>query len=203
MNTTVIDTLRFADRLKEAGFEVPRAEGLARALGDELAEQMVTKRDLEDALHPIRADIKALDAKFEAKFDALETRFDAIDSRFESNDARFDANDKRFDSIDARFDANDKRFDSIDARFDANDKRFDSIDARFEALDTKIDSVHRELTGKFNILVSVMVLGFSLLAGLEGYSVVSTHLDKSGANSSDGQQALERSGPAFPSALAD
>ena len=165
MNTTVIDTLRFADRLKEAGFEARPAEGLARALGAELAEQMVTKRDLEDALRPIRADLQALDAKFEARFDALEPRLDAIDKRFESIDARFDAND---------------------ARFDANDERFD-------ALDTKIESVHRELTGKFNILVSVMVLGFSLLAGLEGYNVVSEHLDRSTANASDGQQqTLER-----------
>lgn len=170
MNTTVIDTLRFADRLKEAGFEARPAEGLARALGDELAEQMVTKRDLEDALRPIRADLQALDTKFEARFDALEPRFDAIDKRFESIDARFDANDKRFD-----------------------------------ALDTKIESVHRELTGKFNILVSVMALGFSLLAGLEGYNVVSEHLDRSGANRADGQQqTLERSaGPSSPPSLAD
>ena len=170
MNTTVIDTLRFADRLKEAGFEAPRAEGLARALGDELAEQMVTKRDLADALRPIRADIQTLDAKFEARFDALEPRFESIDARFDSNDARFDAND-----------------------------------ARFDALDTKIDSVHRELTGKFNILVSMMALGFSLLVGLEGYSLVSEHLDDSAANRSAGQQqaATRFPDPSPPPAKAD
>ena len=55
MNTTVIDTLRLADRLNEAGFERPQAEGMARALGDELMERMVTKSYLDDAIQPIHA----------------------------------------------------------------------------------------------------------------------------------------------------
>ena len=63
MNATVIDTLRFADRLKAAGFEAPHAEGMARALGDELAERMLTKSDLDEALRPIYARFDAIDAK--------------------------------------------------------------------------------------------------------------------------------------------
>ncbi len=141
MNATVIDTLRFADRLKAAGFEAPHAEGMARALGDELAERMLTKSDLDEALRPIYA------------------RFDAIDARFVG--------------IDGKFDAIDKKFDAIDARFEAIDKKFDAIDARFDAMDTKIDSLYRELSGKFNILVGVMALGFTLLVGLGGYNAVS------------------------------
>ena len=62
---------------------------------------------------------------------------------------------------------------AIDARFDAIDVRFDAIDARFDAMDTKIDSLYRELSGKFNILVGVMALGFTLLVGLGGYNAVS------------------------------
>ena len=127
MNATVIDTLRFADSLKAAGFEVPQAEGLARALGDELAERMLTRADLDDALRPING---------------------------------------KFDSIDARFE-------SIDARFESVDARFDGIDARLDAMDAKIDSVHRELSSKFNTLVGVMALGFTLLVGLGGYNAVS------------------------------
>ncbi len=148
MNATVIDTLRFADSLKAAGFEAPKAEGLARALGDELAERMLTKGDLDDALRPING------------------KFDSIDARFESIDARFESIDARFESIDARFDGVDARFDGIDARLDA-------MDARFDAMDTKIDSVHRELSGKFNTLVGTMALGFTLLVGLGGYNAVS------------------------------
>ena len=92
MNATVIDTLRFADRLKAAGFEAPRAEGLARALGDELAERIVTKSDLDEALRPIYA-----------RFDAIDAKFDAIDARFgsivASTDARFNALDAKIDSV--------------------------------------------------------------------------------------------------------
>ena len=99
MNATVIDTLRFADRLKAAGFEAPRAEGLARALGDELAERIVTKSDLDEALRPIYARFDAIDAKF----DAIDAKFDAIDARFgsivASTDARFNALDAKIDSV--------------------------------------------------------------------------------------------------------
>ena len=84
MNATVIDTLRFANRLKAAGFEAPRAEGMARALGDELADRMLTRSDLDEALGPVQANIRimeatveAMDTKFDAKFEALDTKFDA------------------------------------------------------------------------------------------------------------------------------
>ena len=148
MNATVIDTLRFADSLKAAGFEVPQAEGLARALGAELAERMLTKGDLEDALRPING-----------KFDSIDARFEGIDARFEGIEARFEGIEARFDGIDARLDAMDAKFDAMDAKFDA-----------------KIDSVHRELSGKFNTLVGVMALGFTLLVGLGGYNAVSPRL---------------------------
>ncbi len=165
MNAAVIDTLRLAVRLREAGFEAPRAEGMARALGDELAERMLTKNDLDAALRPIQAGIETMDAKFEAKFDGLEPRFDAID-------AKFDGLEPRFDAIDARFDLIDTRFDAMDAKFDA---KFDSTDA-------KIESVHRELSGKFNLLVGMMVLGFTLLVGLGGYNAFSPRFAHPAAN---------------------
>ena len=102
MNATVIDTLRFADRLKEAGFEAPHAEGMARALGDELAERMLTRNDLDKALRPIYA-----------RLDAMDARFDGIDGKFVGVDARFRAMDARFDAMDARFDAMDAKIDSV------------------------------------------------------------------------------------------
>ena len=176
MNATVIDTLRFADSLKAAGFEVPQAEGLARALGDELAERMLTKGDLEDALRPINGNFDNIDARF----DNIDARFESIDARFESIDARFDRIDARFEGIEAKFEGIDAKFEGIDARLESIDARFDSLDARFDAMDAKfdakIDSVHRELSGKFNTLVGVMALGFTLLVGLGGYNAVSPRL---------------------------
>ncbi len=75
MSQTLINTLRFADRLKEAGFVRTQAEALARVLGDELTEQL-----------PSKADFMALQAKFdglEAKFDGLEAKFDGLEAKFD------------------------------------------------------------------------------------------------------------------------
>ncbi|MDE0040153.1 MAG: hypothetical protein OXU77_21725 [Gammaproteobacteria bacterium] len=98
MNATVIDTLRFANRLKEVGFDPSHAEGMAGALGDELAERMLTRRDLDE---------------FKVVLDA---RFEAIDARFEGIDARFEAIDSRIDSLDAKFEA---KFDALDLKIES------------------------------------------------------------------------------------
>ena len=106
MIPAVIDTLKFADRLKNAGFPPPQAEGLARVLGDELGERMVTKRDLDDAVQTINATIGVLDAKFESKFEAMDQKFEArlgaMDQKFE---AKFLALEPRFDAIDAKLES--------------------------------------------------------------------------------------------------
>ena len=59
MSQTLINTLRFADRLKEAGFAGAQAEALARVLGDELTEQLPSKADFQT----LQADFKTLEAK--------------------------------------------------------------------------------------------------------------------------------------------
>ena len=181
MSATVIDTLRLADRLKEAGFEGPQAEGMARALGDELAERMLTRRDLQEALRPIDARFDAMESNFDARFGTVDARFDAMEGKFDASlgavDARFDAMEDKFDArlgaVDARFDAMEDKFDTrleaVDARFDAMEDKFDT---RFDAMGAEIHSVHRELSGKFNVLVGVMALGFTLLASLGGYNAM-------------------------------
>ena len=73
----VFDTLRFADRLKRSGFETPQAEGLARAIGDEvttMVEHVVTKPDLDAAIASVRSDLAGVDARLSVKVDALATQ---------------------------------------------------------------------------------------------------------------------------------
>ncbi|MDE0192305.1 MAG: hypothetical protein OXQ90_13195 [Gammaproteobacteria bacterium] len=153
----MIDTLKFADRLKNAGFPPPQAEGLARVLGDELGERMVAKRDLDDAVQAINgalddavrsisATIETLDAKFESKFEAIDQKFEA-----------------RFEAIDQKFEAIDQKFDS----------KFLALEPRFDAIDTKLESQHRESSTRFNVLFGTMALGFTLVIGLIGYSLFS------------------------------
>ena len=50
MSSTVINTQRYARRLKAAGVPDAQAEEMADALGNELVEQLATKADLEKAV---------------------------------------------------------------------------------------------------------------------------------------------------------
>lgn len=91
MNATVIDTLRFANRLKESGFDPSHAEGMACALGDELAERVLTQRDLDE-----------FKVSFDARFEAIDAKFEAIDSKIDSLDAKFEA---KFDALDLKIES--------------------------------------------------------------------------------------------------
>ena len=105
MDATVIDTLRFADQLKAAGFQAPQAEGMARALGDQLADRMVTRNDLKETDRTIAAGFEALEPRFEAidaKFEALEPKFDAMDAKLEAMDAKFET---KFDALDVKIES--------------------------------------------------------------------------------------------------
>jgi len=73
----MFDTLRFATRLKRSGFENDQAEGMARALAEEmgkLLERLSTKADLAAMKNEIEAQIAALSARLEA----LEAKVDAL-----------------------------------------------------------------------------------------------------------------------------
>ncbi|MDE0451408.1 MAG: DUF1640 domain-containing protein [Gammaproteobacteria bacterium] len=80
MEPSVIDTLRYADRLKAAGMETRQAEAMSRALNDELAGGVATKQDLDRAVDELRGEI----AKVDAKFDVLDAKVDALSGSFET-----------------------------------------------------------------------------------------------------------------------
>ena len=80
MEPSVIDTLRYADRLKAAGVETRQAEAMSRAPNDELAGSVATKQDLERAVDELRGEI----AKVDAKVDALDAKVDALSGNFET-----------------------------------------------------------------------------------------------------------------------
>ena len=87
MNATVIDTLRYANRLKAAGVEDRQAQAMSRAINDELAGGVATKDDLAHAVVELKAEIAKVDAKFgtmDAKFDAMDEKFEALNGKFET-----------------------------------------------------------------------------------------------------------------------
>ena len=105
VSQAVFDTLRFADRLKDSGFDGQQAEGLARALGDEFENvfaHVATKSHFDFEIGTLSA-----------KFDALEYKVDALGARI---DARVDALDYKVDALDSKLSA---RIDSLGARVDS------------------------------------------------------------------------------------
>ena len=160
MDLAVIDTLKFAHRLKTAGFSPRQAEGLARALGDELGERMVVKRDLDDA-------VQAMNRNLDDAVQAINSTIVALNAKFES---RFETMDQRFEAMDQRFEAMDQKFVAMDQKFES---KFQALEPRFDAIDAKLESQHREFSTRFNVLFGAMALGFTLVTGLIGYSLFS------------------------------
>jgi hypothetical protein len=60
MSTTVFDTLAYAKRLKAAGVPEAQAEAQAEALAAAISSEIVTRRDLQIELAPIRSDIQIM-----------------------------------------------------------------------------------------------------------------------------------------------
>ena len=71
MASSVIDTLRYARRLKEAGVAPAQAEAMADALAVELVPNVTTKTDLGNAVSELKAWFKT---ELKAEIAILEAR---------------------------------------------------------------------------------------------------------------------------------
>ncbi|MBK7766828.1 MAG: DUF1640 domain-containing protein [Sulfuritalea sp.] len=61
MTTIAFDTHRFVRKLQEAGFDQKQAEGLTEAMRSAIEEtELVTRKDLQIELAPIKADLNLL-----------------------------------------------------------------------------------------------------------------------------------------------
>ena len=61
MSRPVVDTLQLSDALRNTGMERERAEGLARALGDELGAHVVAQGDLQTGFREVGGEIQLVD----------------------------------------------------------------------------------------------------------------------------------------------
>lgn len=150
MKATVIDTLRYASRLKDAGVDPGQAEAMSRALNDELVEGLVTKTDLANAVSDLGGKIDALDAKFEVRFAEMDGKFAEVDGRFARMEAKFDA-----------------RFAEMEGKFAEMEGKFARMDGKFEAVDAKIDGLRSQNRYVFLVL--------ALIAGLGLYNATAPH----------------------------
>ena len=135
MHSAVIDTLSFANRLKEAGFEPAHAEGMALVLNEELAQQVVTRAILHDELRPI---CNRLD-RLETSHIALGAKVDALEHRL----------DTRIDGVEAKFDS---KFDALNDKIDATHRE---LDAKVTALDGKLNILTGAMALGFTVLVAL------------------------------------------------
>ena len=137
MNSTVIDTLSFANSLRKAGMEPHQAEVMSRAINDELTAGVATKRNLDDAVVELKGEIARLDSRFDTLEAGLGIKFEAVDSKFEALDSKFEALDSKFE-----------------AKFEALDSKFDS---KFEALSDRMNT-----QGRYTFLVFALIIGLGL-----------------------------------------
>ena len=81
MEAAVIDTLRYARRLRDAGVVPEQAEAMAEALSDEFVQNLVTKADLNAAKADLNAAIAGLRSDMATNMAALEANMAALEAR--------------------------------------------------------------------------------------------------------------------------
>ncbi|MGH8612346.1 MAG: hypothetical protein ACREYF_09975 [Gammaproteobacteria bacterium] len=90
MSAIAFDTLKFAKRLKEAGFTEQQAEALADAEAELIEQNLATKRDIADIkldiadvkrdIADIKRDIKALEVTLRGEIKQLDVRIEQVRS---------------------------------------------------------------------------------------------------------------------------
>ena len=75
----IIDTLRVAKRLREAGFTEPQAEAVVATV-QEAAQgaEFATRRDVGELRTELKADIREAELRLEAKIEAIRSDMQAI-----------------------------------------------------------------------------------------------------------------------------
>ena len=147
IDAPVIDTLRYADNLKQAGVDDAHADGMSRALNVELSERMLTKEDLREA------------------FDRHSRMFD---ERLAARDKRLDAVEQRLGVVERRLGAVEQRLEAMDARMDALER---NIDRRFADVHWRIDALESLVNLRFKMMMGTMVFGFTVVIALGLFNV--------------------------------
>ena len=153
MSQPVIDTLQLCDALRKTGMEREQAEGLARALGNELGTHVAVQSDLESGFQGVRSDLGAEIQQVRSDLGAeiQQVRSD-LGSKMEQ--LRCDL-ELKIQAVDAKVDvlraALMGRMDGLEGR----------MEGRMDGLDRKIDALNWKLTfmvGGFALLMSVLTV---------------------------------------------
>ena len=148
MNMSNFDSLKAAESLQDAGFEVQQAEAVVGTVTQALNENLATRDDLRE---------------LGSRLDVLENKVAAIDSRLDVIDARFEAIDHKLEAVNTRFDAIDHKFEAVNTRLDAIDLKFEAVNTQLKILNSKIDNLAKDLAQKLTIRLGGMLLAAIVL----------------------------------------
>ena len=152
MNMSNFDSLKAAESLQDAGFEVQQAEAVVGTVTQALNENLATQDDVRE---------------LSSRLDVLENKVAAIDSRLDvmvlKFDARFEAIDHKFEAVNTRLDAIDHKFEAVNTRLDAIDHKFAAVNTRLDMLNSKIDNLAKDLAQKLTIRLGGMLLAAIVL----------------------------------------
>ena len=163
MNADVIDTERYATRLKDAGVEDRVASATARALNDELlASNLVTKQDLKAAITELRTEMLA-------KFEVVDARFEGVNAKFDGMNARFDAMDTRFEGLEGRFEGLEGRFEGLEGKVDGLAGKVEGLEGKFSGLEAKVEALASKLdtTTRYTFLILALLVALGLFNTIE------------------------------------
>ena len=84
MSQPVVDTLQLCDALRKTGMEREQAEGIARALGDELGAHVVAQGDLQTGFLELRGEIQSVDHRVDLARTELVGQIRILDGKVDS-----------------------------------------------------------------------------------------------------------------------
>jgi len=186
MQATVIDTLRYANRLKDAGVAAPQAEAMAIAINDELTSGLATKGDLRAAVSDLKDELRGAVTRLDRGVSDLRGEIVAVDAKVDGMDAKVDA-------LDAKLGAMDARFGGVETKLGAMDAKFGAMDGKFEAMDEKVDALKGSLgtQGRYVFIVLARIVALGL------YNVVAPRFASSDSAAAASQtEAPKTSAPA-------
>lgn len=162
MNMSNFNSLKAAESLQDAGFEIQQAEAVVGTVTQALNENLATQDDVRELSEKMATqdDLRELSSRL----DVLENKVAAIDSRLDVIDARFEAIDHKFEAVNIRLDAIDHKFEAVNTRLDAIDLKFEAVNTQLKILNSKIDNLANDLIQKLTIrLGGILIAAIVLL----------------------------------------
>ena len=181
MTTAVLDTLRCAQTLKDAGFPAKQAEAAAQVLGDALAD-VATKEGLDRHAAMQKADLKAAVDRLEGKLDdavaGLNTKIDNATSAGKPDfKTAVDRLETKIDNATSTGKAELKAaVELIETKFDAVNQRLHSMEASTQKQFASVQEQLGSFRDQFRHQARVTYILLGIIAGLAFGDLVAPYL---------------------------